>query len=270
MPLTNAQKEIQRLTQAANDPERSPAVRLLAARKLLRDTNFSARSTRVAKRVAKLFFADESQSAEIRKKAASLLEFAVSKKESDEDREAPDAVVPAAPSASIAPLARGVQDTLIQYNAIKNRVQTPERLNIGWDVLPVPKKFIAYYEPADLPAFGLPAAPEFAWSPERALETVEWTDESGIYYVKYSPVKPVKDKGLYNLILNPRYVAAFKAWKSSPREPVDPRIKYPWENIFEYENHFSKTARCGCPVLMMWIPNQSFPKPGSSTAAAAA
>ena len=265
MPTTDASKEIQKLTQAANDPERTPAVRLLAARKLLRDTNSSERSIRVAKRVAKLYFVSETQTAEIRKKAASLLEFAVSKHESDEDREAPGEIASAVP---VEPLVRG--DTLSEYERIKNRVQTPERLNVGWDALPVPKKFIAYYEPADLPAYGLPAAPEFAWSPERALDTVEWTDESGIYYVKYSPVKPVKDRGLYNVILNPRYVAAFKAWKSSPREPVDPRIKNPWENIFEYENHFSETARCGCPVLMMWIPNQSFPKPGSSTAAAAA
>jgi hypothetical protein len=247
MPLSAAQKEIQRLTQAANDPERTPAVRLLAARKLLRDTNHSARSLRVAKRVAKLYLADETQSVEIRKKATSLLEFAVSKKESDEDREAPEEITPA---------------TIVKPSTDPWAPEfwTIQKRNRGWDAEPVPKKYILYHEPADLPEFGIPADPDLAWKPEYAGQMLECpTDAGGLYYVWFGE-HTIGGKH-QNMILNPRYVAAFKAWKSSPREPLDPRITEPWKRIFEYEDHFSERARCGCPVLMMWIPNQSFPKP---------
>jgi hypothetical protein len=248
MPLTDAHKEIQKLTQAANDPGRSPAVRLLAARKLLRDTNFSARSVRVAKRVAKLFMHDEPIPADLCKKATSLLEFSVSKQESDEDRDAQEVVPAVVVKPSDDPFAP-------EFWTIQHR-------NRGWDAEGIPpKKYILYHEPADLPEFGIPADPDLAWTPARAGQMLEiQTDAGGLYYVWFGEISI---GGKYeNKILNPRYVAAFKAWKSSPRGPVDPRIKHPWEKIFEYEDHFSERARCGCPVVMMWIPPQSFPKPG--------
>jgi hypothetical protein len=136
--------------------------------------------------------------------------------------------------------------------------------NRGWNAEPVPKKYILYHEPADLPEFGIPADPDLVWTPARRGEMLEiQTDAGGLYYVWFGD----SDIGgkFTSMILNPKYIAAFKAWKSSPKEPSDPRSsKLPWDNIFEYEDHFSERVRCGCPVVMMWIPNQSFLKVGAA------
>jgi hypothetical protein len=237
MPITNEQQEIIKMTTIADNAELLPDTRLNAARRLLRFTEFSARSVRVAKRVAKLFYNNEDVSSDVRKKAASLLEFVLSK--------------PADDGSPLEPLA-----PVVILKPGERKPQTLEDINRGWDASPVPKKFIAYYTPEDLPAFGLPADPDFTWTPERTLETIAFTDDQGSkYYVKFSPYR-----GGTNWILNPKYVAAFKAWKTSPREPLDPRVTEPWKHIFQYEDHFSERVRGGCPVMLMWIPNQPFLK----------
>ena len=79
MPTTNEQQEIQKMTAIANNEEQKPEVRINAARRLLRKTNFSSRSVRVGKRIAKLYFSNQDVSSQVRDKAASLLEFVLSK-----------------------------------------------------------------------------------------------------------------------------------------------------------------------------------------------
>jgi hypothetical protein len=83
MPTTSEQDEIIKMTAIADNEEQTPEVRILAARRLLRYTEFSARSVRVAKRIAKLYYANEDVSSVVRTKAASLLEFVLSKPEDD-------------------------------------------------------------------------------------------------------------------------------------------------------------------------------------------
>ena len=67
------------MTAIANNEEQKPEVRINAARRLLRKTNFSSRSVRVGKRIAKLYFSNQDVSSQVREKAASLLEFVLSK-----------------------------------------------------------------------------------------------------------------------------------------------------------------------------------------------
>lgn len=113
MPLSDKAKEIQRLTKAAKDAERSPASRILAARQLLRDTEFSSRSSRIAKSVAKLFMNDETQPPDVRKKASSLFQFCLDQRETDQDTKAAgiDPAVLENPD-----LKMSISDALIQRN----------------------------------------------------------------------------------------------------------------------------------------------------------
>src|SRR5580704_10823162 len=85
MPLSDKYKEIQRLTAIADDSGQPPESRILAARKLLRDTEHSLRSVRVAKRTAKLF-TRETATHEIQKKAKSLLKYVADERESEQDK----------------------------------------------------------------------------------------------------------------------------------------------------------------------------------------
>jgi hypothetical protein len=86
MPISDAHKEIRRLSAIASDTERSPDARLNAARTLLRESNHSVRTVELAKRVAKNFMRDEAQTAELRKKATSLFQFARDESETEQDR----------------------------------------------------------------------------------------------------------------------------------------------------------------------------------------
>src|SRR5271169_973075 len=142
MSLSDTAKEIRRLTQTAGDTERSADVRILAARKLLRVTTHSIRSVRVAKRISKLYMKDQEASAETRKKATSLFQFALDERESDDERYEPAAL--AEPSISAA-----------FQRAAYSMPQSIEDRNAGWDAVPpaIPKKWIDYEVPADLPAF---------------------------------------------------------------------------------------------------------------------
>ena len=85
-------REIGKLRRYCNDSSHTPKNRILAARKLLRMTDYSARSVAIAKRVAKLFMHDELQIADIRKKATSLFEFAINPVETDKERDESDAI----------------------------------------------------------------------------------------------------------------------------------------------------------------------------------
>src|ERR1700721_2906640 len=85
MPLSDKAKLIQRLTKAAKDETRTPAARIVSARQLLWDTDFSQRSVRVAKHLGKLFMNDETQTPDIRKKASNLFQFCMDQRETDQE-----------------------------------------------------------------------------------------------------------------------------------------------------------------------------------------
>jgi hypothetical protein len=85
MPLSDKAKLIQRLTKAAKDEAKSPAARIASARQLLRDTDFSQRSVRVAKHLGKLFMNDETQTPDVRKKASNLFQFCLDERETDQE-----------------------------------------------------------------------------------------------------------------------------------------------------------------------------------------
>jgi hypothetical protein len=240
MPIRNDAAEIQKMTAIANNEEQKPEVRILAARRLLRFTEFSVRSVRVAKRVAKLYYNSEDVSTTVRAKAASLLEFVLSK-----------------PADDGSPL-----ESLTPAEVVKPgepKIYTLEDRNRGWDAEPCPRKYISYYEPSDLPQFGIPADPDLAWKPEFTGKMLELaTDAGGLYYVWFTEFSIAGKRE--NRIVNPRYIAAFKKWKSSPRQPFDSFVTEPWRNIFEQEDRLVKLIHEREPILMMFIPNQTFPK----------
>jgi hypothetical protein len=76
----NDAKEIAKLSALADNEQATPLVQIAAARKLLRFTEFSARSCRVAKRVANRWLAAEEVSQSIRNRAALLLNFTLERK----------------------------------------------------------------------------------------------------------------------------------------------------------------------------------------------
>src|ERR1700678_2437847 len=115
MPLSDKAKLIQRLTKAAKDEAKSPAARIASARQLLRDTDFSQRSVRVAKHLGKLFMNDETQTPDVRKKASNLFQFCLDERESDEQKGEADAVTP------VAPVNLGLDASVEEALAIRNK-----------------------------------------------------------------------------------------------------------------------------------------------------
>jgi hypothetical protein len=198
MAISDAAKEIRKLTATANDTARTPDVRLLAARKLLRDTGHSARSVRVAKRVAKLFMNDQNATAEQRKKAASLFEFVCDQRETEEDANAPESID---------------QPVIVdKFNPPKPPEKPHAELliekNIGWDVpkynqylqIDLPNQWIHFRYPQDLPAFGIPADPRFVRRPGQLLETYKIIIEGAVFYVEFIFA--------WHKVSNPLYLAA--------------------------------------------------------------
>jgi hypothetical protein len=205
MPITHEQEEIQKMTAIANNDEQKPEVRILAARRLLRKTEFSSRSIRVAKRIAKLFFTNEDVSSDVRAKAASLLEFVLNKPEDD-----------GSPLEELTPVA---PVNILQPKPLPPKLSV-EELNIGWDHPQLPKKFIEYYEPADLPDFGIPADPGFTWLSYRDGSIREIATASGVYYAYSNEFWFSFDGPRINRVLNPKYIDAYASWQSQyPREP---------------------------------------------------
>jgi hypothetical protein len=80
MGIRNDAKEIAKLSALADNEQVTPLVQITAARKLLRFTEFSARSCRVGKRVANRWLAAEEVSQSIRNRAALLLNFTLERK----------------------------------------------------------------------------------------------------------------------------------------------------------------------------------------------
>lgn len=205
MPTNDIQKEIIKMTAISDNEELLPDTRLNAARRLLRFTNFSARSIRVAKRTAKQYFNDENASTDVRRKAASLLEFVLSK--------------PADDGTPLEPLVAPAPISVPQAKPLPPRLTVAE-VNVGWDHPQQPKKFIEYYKPEDLPAFGIPADPAFGkWSVRESIKEVQ--TDSGVYYAFRDEFAfPWSHSGPNTRVLNPRYIAAYESWKvQSPRGP---------------------------------------------------
>jgi hypothetical protein len=80
MGIRNDAKEIAKLSALADNEQVTPLVQITAARKLLRFTEFSARSCRVGKRVANRWLAAEAVSQSVRNRAALLLNFTLERK----------------------------------------------------------------------------------------------------------------------------------------------------------------------------------------------
>jgi hypothetical protein len=94
--------EVGRLTALATNEELTPASRILAARKLLRFSEFSERSCRVGRKIAKLYLNNQDVSSAVRTKAMNLLTFTVEKKV-DEAEEAAELKQAEAAKASVGP-----------------------------------------------------------------------------------------------------------------------------------------------------------------------
>ena len=246
MAITPLQEKIQKAVALALNVEMAPATRIDAARKYLKISNCSARAQRIGKRIAKLYLKDPNTSKHIRNKATNLLAVALKKQSLDNE---PDDIenVEAADPTPAAPVNPGSPSA--------PKVWTLEDYNRGWDASPVPKKFICYYEPADLPGFEIAADPDLAPMPHREGKTLAIaTDLGGKYWVDFGGVCiGGKNK---NYILNPRYVAEFEKWKAiHPHgEPFTGEKPSP-ENIFNYECYLSRyNANGDCPVMMMFVP----------------
>jgi hypothetical protein len=193
MGIRNDAKEIQKLTAIADREQSAPLVQITAARKLLRFTEFSARSCRVAKRVANRWLAAEAVSQSVRNRAALLLNFTLERK-LDTPEGPEEATEPTAFGPSPAPLVSPKRSVI-------------ER-NVGWNALPVPRKFINYDVPEDLPQFGIPALSAFAITRERGDWDGEIQAPTGTpYYVQFTA-------GMTARVLNPKYIPAYRDWKS--------------------------------------------------------
>jgi hypothetical protein len=202
MPATDKAKEIKKLTATANDASKSPDVRLLAARKLLRETNHSARSVRVAKRVARLYFADENQTSTVRKRAASLLEFTISAHESDEEINAAETAECLQPQPFLDMFAKKPEPPK------KTHAEQLMEKNEGWNTykynpylrIDLPAQWIFYRSLADLEQYGIPTDPRFVLT-GHLFDTFKIVREDGqVFYMT---------KGLWwDELSNPAYIAA--------------------------------------------------------------
>ena len=193
MGTRNDAKEIAKLSTLADNEQVTPQTQITAARKLLRFTNFSERSCRIGKRVANRWLTSEDVSPSIRSRAALLLNFTLERK-LDTPEEPEEATVSNASGSSPAPLVSPKRSVI-------------ER-NVGWNALPVPCKFITYDVPEDLPQFGIPALSAFAITRERGDWDGEIQAPTGTpYYVQFTA-------GMTARVLNPKYIPAYRDWKS--------------------------------------------------------
>jgi hypothetical protein len=193
MGIRNDAKEIAKLSALADNEQATPLVQIAAARKLLRFTNFSARSCRVGKRTANRWLAAEAVSQSVRNRAALLLNFTLERK-LDASEEPEEATVSNASGSSPAPLVSPKRSIL-------------ER-NVGWLAQPVPRKFITYETPEDLIQFGIPALSAFAITSARGDWDGEIFAEDGTpYYVQFTG-------GTTARVLNPKYIPAYRSWKA--------------------------------------------------------
>jgi hypothetical protein len=186
-------EEIRRLTGIADNEEARPESRILAVRRLLRISNFSYDGQRLARRIAKIYLTNDDVSSAVRKKAANLLTYLLDKQNTEEDKDDSEALVPGA----------------TQPVAV-SKLRSLAEINDGWDDPLVPRKFITYRKPEDLAAFGIPADSDFAPTEKLLGQTAKVTlDNNGaVYWVRFA--EGLREE---NSILNPRYIAAYKAWK---------------------------------------------------------
>src|ERR1700729_3115350 len=165
--------EIDKASLVAKNESLPAEERITAVRDWLRLTNYSARSCIIARRIAKKILRDYKVNLatfEMSQKAERLLNF-VEKGVKEKSKPTPqEQAVAASPSAEVAPAELSGKQTYPGLLAEYNR---------GWDASPIPKKFIAYKEPADLPAFGIPADPDLAYNPSREFEGLEITTDLG-------------------------------------------------------------------------------------------
>jgi len=193
MGTRNDAKEIAKLSTLADNEQATPLMQIAAARKLLRFTNFSARSCRVGKRTANRWLAAQEVSQSVRNRAALLLDFTLERK-LDTSEESEETAAVAASGSSPAALVSPKRSVI-------------ER-NVGWNALPVPRKFITYDVPEDLPQFGIPALSAFAITRERGDWDGEIQAPTGTpYYVQFT-------SGMTARVLNPKYIPAYRDWKS--------------------------------------------------------
>lgn len=87
MPATEKNQQTRKVRDRANNENLVPRTRIAAAREDLKNSHFSDRAIRTAKRVAKLFITNEDVGPDVRKKAQSLLEFVYSKRDEEQDDE---------------------------------------------------------------------------------------------------------------------------------------------------------------------------------------
>jgi hypothetical protein len=224
-----------RLTQEAKDESRSPASRLLSLRKLLRKSNFSVRSIALAKRTAKEFLENKDATPEVRKSALSLLDkvYAGRDEEPDEDDNDVQEVLAGVHD----PAPRGTRSAAVIVPG-ETREQALTRRNRHWNTQPVPCKFLMFYEPSDLAAFGI-ADP--INDPRHVFVDVTDENKDGSPFGKLNPQSP-------NRVLNPSYLDAYRAWKTKRFPHGLPDRDSTWRVRYETRS-FVNT----CPELLrMW------------------
>jgi hypothetical protein len=209
-----------------NDTARVPRSRIVAARRLLRETEHSVRSVKVAKRVAKLFMTDMNASSVDRKSAQSLYEFAMGAKNEHEEE---DAELPEKLTAIVEPDAPNTSKVLVDT---RTREQKLADANEGWDDPVAPRKLLTFYEPKDLLQYG-----------------INLDDPNVTYYVDPGMLDWLPSK-----IYNPNYAKAFAAWKQKRFNGVTPDRWSRWRLLFEsdisaYPDCQPKEQLCGAMLM---------------------
>jgi hypothetical protein len=94
--------------------------------------------------------------------------------------------------------------------------RTLAEINDGWDDPFVPKKFLKYGTPEDLIAYGIPADPDFKPTEKLLgqMAKVRLDSNGEVYWVRFA-----ESIGDQSSVLNPRYIAAYQAWKAKRLPP---------------------------------------------------
>jgi hypothetical protein len=197
--------EIRKQKKLANDESRSPAVRIAAARKLLKESRHSDRAQRVAKRIAKLYMtkpevAGQEVSLNDRKAATRLFQFCLDRKVTPEDADEPET-------------SESFLDMFAKKSEVpkKSHAEQLAEKNADWNVykynpyleLALPERWIYYRTLEDLAAYNIPADPRLLKG--GLLETLKLFIDGDLYYIEPDL--------WWNKVSNPLYLKALNGRK---------------------------------------------------------
>ena len=218
--------EIQKQRALVTDETRPPEARLNSARKLLRDFGHTVVNVKMSKRIAKLFLSDQAQSAEVRKRAGSLLEFAIKETETEEEQSEADTIK--------APAILGLDSSAEEVLEVRNKDARFE---------PVANKFI-YFPRNDRGYLMQNFADLYDLL---GFAKTEDLPES-LFDDPYNQL--TEAAGRFHRTINPKYLSQFVSWKRArfgdtfpPRDSI-----YFWLFVNEEEcRRWNKLGTINCP-----------------------